>query len=458
MEGLESAEPNHFTVDKNAKKEIVTPVENKIETCGEEACVKKEEENKEEKVEGSDEGNSEGSGEGNKEENQDVNRETKEEVDNETKELPMDTSCNAISQDTNKSETENSSLSCRETTSVVVNPQEEENKTEVTEPQSETAFEEKKDTEDKRTEEIAPQVNGDITMNGTLEEDPRDNMTPLNLSMDSKTFQDDAEKPESSAGITDNTPEVPQVEPSKRTLIPKSEPLENSDTSPLDQESLPKKSTPKLGFLSIDSMLQRPDKPSVSSPSRFPPPPITSSSTTPPSIPGDSKLNGTLGSWFSILPRMPCDDTSLLSSPTKKEEEEASSDNSFTDQFKQAASMQTAFGIAPYGIYHVPFPIMHVGQMNSFIGAYPFPGVAPIPLQTLHMNQMDQTSNVNPLLPLGNAIKIKTEQEEEDDDEEADLKAIANMQALLDQMEKAQQEPIPDGESWHDESFPPLKY
>ena len=420
-----------MTVDKNAKQEKVTLAEIKMET-GEE-CAKAETENQQ----------------------ADVETPEKEKFDIETKETPMDTSCNtnsqdtvdsqdtADSQDTVKSETENSS--CSETTSVVNSQEEDEVKRESAELPSENVCEEKMEAEEKRTQESVPQVNGDIGLNGTVEVDTRENLflqTPLNLSMGSKIFHSDSQMPEAGGEATGENQEAAKEETTKTTVKPKVEPSERSEVSTSDRESPSKKTTPKLGFLSIDSMLQKTDKPSVSTSGHFPLPPITSSSTTPPSVPEDSKLNGALGSWFSILPRMPCDDTSLLSSPIKKEDEE-SPNNSFADQFKQAAAIP-AFGLTPYGIYHVPFPLMHVGQMNSFMGGYTFPGVAPIPLQTLHMNQMDQTS-VNPLLPLANAIKVKTEQEEEDEEEEADLKAIANMQALLDQMENAKMEPIPEG-------------
>ncbi|XP_022106511.1 bromodomain adjacent to zinc finger domain protein 2B-like isoform X3 [Acanthaster planci] len=427
VEGLESAEPNMFTVDNTATKlEKETLEQSKIETETSKEEVTTEEQ---EVVKGDKEKDSE-----------EIEEEKKQ--DEETKETTMDTSCSANTQETNKSETE---TSCSEDRTVPSssNTQEEEVRMEVTELRLENDQEELESADNKRTENV-PQVNGEIALNGPVEQDTREDLymeAPLNLTKVDKSHDDGTQQTETIVGSTVNKDEACKAETSTSTVSAKMEPSESSEDG--DRKSPIKKNSPKLGYLSIDSMLQRSDRPASSS-SSSPFPPITSSSIPPPSLSLDSKPNGAMGSWFSILPRMPCDDTSLLTSPIKQEEETPTPNDAFSDQFKQAAQAVPAFGLTPYGIYHVPFPLMHVGQMNAFMGAYSFPGVAPIPLQTLQMNQMDQTASVNPLLPLANTIKLKTEQEEEDEEEEADLKAIANMQALLDQMEKAQTDPVPE--------------
>ncbi|XP_038049473.1 bromodomain adjacent to zinc finger domain protein 2B-like isoform X4 [Patiria miniata] len=437
VEGLESAEPNMLTLDQIASKaETGTSEECKTE-AGEE-MVKTEKQEEEAKGEEDED----------KKEKEDEQKQDEQKQDEETKEMPMDTSCSANTQETTKTETENLPSEDRTLpSSSSSNSQEEEVKMEVSEPKLENSREEPETADDKRTESI-PQVNGEISVNGPTEQDARENLymeVPLNLSKADKVHQDANQQKATSCDSTVSVKKedtASKAEASITTVSPKMAASESSDGG--HRASPTKKSNPKLGYLSIDSMLQRPDRPvSSSSTNPYPPPPITSSSVPPPSIPLDSKPNGAMGSWFSILPRMPCDDTSLLTVPVKQEEEKPATNDAFTDQFKQAAQAVPAFGLTPYGIYQMPFPLMHVGGMNAFMGAYSFPGVAPIPLQTLQMNQMDQSASVNPLLPLTNAVNIKTEQEEDDEDEEADLKAIANMQALLDQMEKAQVEPIP---------------
>lgn len=168
----------------------------------------------------------------------------------------------------------------------------------------------------------------------------------------------------------------------------------------------------------------------------------------------DAKPNGSMGTWFSILPRMPCDDESLTSK-TQTTSESSSSDQQIPAELKHSAAAMP-FNVTPYGLYQMPFPLMHMNQMNPLVGAYAaFPGFSAVPLQAIPgVNGPLDLSN--PMIPVGVPqqqqedvkpdIKMEIKKEEpEEDESDKESAAITNMRAMLDQIEQAVEQPIPEG-------------
>ena len=222
--------------------------------------------------------------------------------------------------------------------------------------------------------------------------------------------------------------------------------------------SSPSLSDSKSSFMNLDSILNR----STPQPYVLANPYAAATSAATPVISEhllkgiDAKPNGSMGTWFSILPRMPCDDESLTSR-TQSTSESSSSDQQMPAELKHTAAAMP-FNVSPYGLYQMPFPLMHMNQMNPLVGAYAaFPGFSAVPLQAIPgVNGPLDLSN--PMIPVGVPqqqqedvkpdikMEIKKEEPEEDESDKESV-AISNMRAMLDHIEQAVEQPIPKGES-----------
>ena len=225
------------------------------------------------------------------------------------------------------------------------------------------------------------------------------------------------------------------------------------------EKSLDEKADLKPGFVNLDGMVPRSETKSPLIKPYNGGEIITADQLS--KLPG-SKLNGVTDStnaWFSILPRLPCDENSLTkletpSSTDSTSKADTDTSQSITDHSQvsadaaAAAAFPAAFAFNPY-IYHVPIPFMPVGQMNSFLGAYAaFPQMAAIPMQPVGPSLNGPTIDEQPMA-LDHILAqqlIKQEKSQETEDEEEENKAIAQMKAILAHMEAAKIEPIPSSE------------
>ena len=218
--------------------------------------------------------------------------------------------------------------------------------------------------------------------------------------------------------------------------------------------SSPSLSDSKSGFMNMDSILHR----GTTQPYVLANPYAAATSAASPVIGqhllskgSDSKPNGTMGSWFSILPRMPCDDKSLTKTQTDNGAS-GSSENQLPPELKHNATAAAAmpFNVSPYGIYQMPFPLMHMNQMNPLMGAYTFPGFAGgVPMQAAMSAPLDLS---NPMMSASTAspefkVEVKKEDDDDEEDDDAENQAIATMTAMLEQMENAVTKPIPEGKT-----------
>ncbi|XP_072019979.1 LOW QUALITY PROTEIN: bromodomain adjacent to zinc finger domain protein 2B-like [Amphiura filiformis] len=221
--------------------------------------------------------------------------------------------------------------------------------------------------------------------------------------------------------------------------------------------SSPSLSDTKSGFMSLDSILHR----GTPQPYVLANPYAAATSAASPVISEhllkgvDSKPNGSLGTWFSILPRMPCDDESLTRTQTSNDS--SSSDQQIAAELKHNAAAMP-FNVSPYGLYQMPFPLMHMNQMNPLVGAYAaFPGFGAVPLQAVAgmngpldlsnpmMSVVSSSSSPQPQQDVKPDIKMEIKKEEDEDDEdERESIAIAQMKSMLDKIESAAEQLIPE--------------
>lgn len=237
--------------------------------------------------------------------------------------------------------------------------------------------------------------------------------------------------------------------------------MKEDERASTNEKSLEEIPDPKPGFLNLEGLVPRSDS---SSPLIKPyngGELITADQLS--KLPG-SKLNGVSDSsntWFSILPRLPCDENSLTKSESATSVDSSQVETTSTSQTTAdgsqvsaataAAFPAAAFAFNPY-IYHMPIPLMPMGQMNSFLGTYAaFPQMAAIPMQqmgpTLNGNGTEEQQAVAMEQCYAQNL-IKQEKSEETEEEEEENKAIAQMKAVLAHIEAAKVEPIPKSKSW----------
>ncbi|XP_033098027.1 bromodomain adjacent to zinc finger domain protein 2B-like isoform X3 [Anneissia japonica] len=152
----------------------------------------------------------------------------------------------------------------------------------------------------------------------------------------------------------------------------------------------------------------------------------------------DGNVNGSTNPWFSLLPRIPCDEASLANLHV--------SDSSTSNTLKQ--SSLPMFNLPPYSIYQLPFPIMPMQPMNSFLNPYSFPGLTAMQmhpfmgLQGMSPTMMDTQAQA--LCSGFNSQRSTPCDDNASDDFAAEDAAIANMQKLLDEREAAPLVAVPD--------------
>lgn len=214
------------------------------------------------------------------------------------------------------------------------------------------------------------------------------------------------------------------------------------ENGPVDLSTSKVDSTKKFSF-GLDDILARPNGQSV----------IVSPHSQAP-VTGDEgrkseepKPNGVIppSNWFSILPRTPCDETSLTQT------------TNLPPSLKTPPSSFPTIPFSPY-MYPMAFPFMPVNQLSPYFGPYPFAGMPTLPMQPMSILNgpieqplMPSTPNPSviqssqPPMQLVNSVEVK--KEPKDEEEEESRRGLAHLKAVLNQIENAKVQPIPPGES-----------
>ncbi|XP_071942120.1 bromodomain adjacent to zinc finger domain protein 2B-like isoform X3 [Antedon mediterranea] len=210
------------------------------------------------------------------------------------------------------------------------------------------------------------------------------------------------------------------------------EPTKSKESKEKSVES-GKKTPTKSANAEMNGSLLYGDLSQQDNPLLFPYPVVSGSPVFPTGL--DAKLNGATSPWFSILPRIPCDEATLASMHV--------SDSSTSNTLKH--SSLPMFNLPPYSIYQLPFPIMPMQPMNSFLNPYGFPGLSPMQMHPfMGLQGMSPTVMDAQAMAAGSSHRSTPFDDNASDDFASEDIAIANMQKLLDERENSPLIQVPD--------------